>query len=141
VQTRRSTLDESHDVSGSQSRQFDSSIAESIREELTDEREIVNDRCPRQGTILSQIALISSEATACRSQTFRGSLWDRDDVSLLQKPNQLRQGCSFNTSTTPCSRPLSQKWLCMFNRHIVQLDTLLPEPSAKECADPCFISD
>jgi len=28
-----------------------------------------------------------------------------------------------------------------FNRHIVQLDTLLPEPSAEESADQCLISD
>jgi hypothetical protein len=38
-------------------------MTESTREELSDERQIVNDRCPRQGTILSQIALVSSETT------------------------------------------------------------------------------
>jgi hypothetical protein len=62
-------------------------------------------------------------------------------MSLLQKPNQMRQGSAITTSTAVCSSMMPQKWLCMVNRHIAQSDTVLPEPSTKKCADPRLISN
>jgi hypothetical protein len=62
MQTWRFALHKSHDVAGSQAREVDSTVTETAFEKITDEWQVVDDRCVGQGARFSQVLLVCLRA-------------------------------------------------------------------------------
>jgi hypothetical protein len=107
MQTGCATLYESDDRCGAQTRQLHLSTTKLIREEIPNERDIVDDRCLRQSAILPQVPLVTLRTAFGWDEWRRRDFLRRNRSPITQKRNEITERGGISWSGLPLTMSIS----------------------------------
>jgi hypothetical protein len=135
MQMSRSTLYESDDIGGPQTREPNRFVAESILEKITDERDIVDYRRLRQITILAQVSFVALHATLGRGASGRQVLLLWDHPLTPQKRHQMVERGRVARNSLPITMAAPQILRGMFRADAAQSNPPVLEPAAEASSE------
>ena len=133
VQTSGATLNECHDVFGSQTRKTYRSIAESIFEKVSDKRDVVDDGGPTQSSVLAKILLVAPCTDIGRyDRECRGLLrWDSPLTAQVRHEMPQRRYISAGGSSLAMSASQIPRYMFRVDAPSRQSPALEPSTEAR----------
>src|SRR5258708_6394218 len=131
MQSRCLTLYEPHHIACTETRERDSSRAETVFEETADKRNVVDNRRVRQPALFQQIPPECLGTTLRRSRSACSFLFAWDHAIPAQEVDKMPEGSSISSARSRMSSAIAQIKCRMIGADAGKSDPCLLKPSAK----------